>query len=50
VTLSLGCATDFPKSPGEPDSLIKAADQALYESKKKGRNRTTVADLSLRRG
>jgi diguanylate cyclase (GGDEF)-like protein len=49
ITISLGCATAFPKQGSIPDSLISAADQALYESKKSGRNRTSVADLSSKK-
>jgi len=41
VTISLGIAS-FPKHSQERLDLIKKADQALYASKKGGRNRATV--------
>jgi two-component system, cell cycle response regulator len=40
VTASAGVAT-FPIHASDPDSLIKAADEALYESKRSGRDRVT---------
>lgn len=40
VTASAGVAT-FPNNANDPASLIKAADEALYESKAAGRNRLT---------
>jgi diguanylate cyclase (GGDEF)-like protein len=46
VTASAGVAT-FPTHAGGPEELIKAADEALYESKRAGRNRVT---RSRRRG
>lgn len=46
VTISLGVAT-FPDLPAQNgDELIAFADQALYDSKRLGRNRTTVASAS----
>lgn len=39
---SIGVAF-FPRHGRESGSLVKAADQAMYESKKAGRNRYTVA-------
>jgi two-component system, cell cycle response regulator len=46
VTASAGVAT-FPGHAPDPEGLIKAADEALYESKRGGRNRVT---RSRRRG
>lgn len=45
VTLSLGIAQMLPGMDGI-DELIKAADEALYAAKAKGRNRTCVAGRS----
>jgi two-component system cell cycle response regulator len=42
VTCSLGVAT-YPADGATWDSLYKATDDALYASKRTGRNRTTVA-------
>jgi diguanylate cyclase (GGDEF)-like protein len=41
VTCSLGVAT-FPEAGGDWDALFKAADEALYVSKRSGRNRSTA--------
>ncbi len=41
VTCSVGLAT-FPACGGDWESLFKAADEALYVSKRSGRNRCTV--------
>jgi diguanylate cyclase (GGDEF)-like protein len=46
VTASVGVAT-FPTHAGAADALLKAADEALYESKRLGRDRVT---RSRRRG
>ena len=40
VTASAGVAT-FPVHASDPQGLIKAADEALYESKRSGRDRVT---------
>ncbi|MEM1177444.1 MAG: GGDEF domain-containing protein [Acidobacteriota bacterium] len=41
VTVSIGVAERSDKAP-TPDTVMKAADRALYKSKKAGRNRVTV--------
>ena len=41
VTISIGVAA-MHASMGSPESMIKAADQAVYASKHAGRNRTSV--------
>ncbi|MDM8523824.1 diguanylate cyclase [Desulfococcaceae bacterium HSG8] len=38
ITLSIGVSCTIPMGTGSPDMLINAADQALYEVKKQGRN------------
>ncbi|MHB8908004.1 MAG: diguanylate cyclase domain-containing protein [Syntrophales bacterium] len=40
ITISFGVATTVPEEGGRPDSLIVDADRALYEAKRRGRNRT----------
>lgn len=39
VTLSLGVAMASPHEGADPHDLIRAADEALYRAKRKGRNR-----------
>jgi diguanylate cyclase (GGDEF)-like protein len=41
VSCSVGVAT-FPEAGGDWDSLFRAADEALYVSKRSGRNRSTA--------
>jgi len=45
VTISLGIAAGTPAHWGTPSQLVRAADQALYEAKTSGRNRTCRATL-----
>jgi diguanylate cyclase (GGDEF)-like protein len=42
ITLSFGVAV-FPQHAGDAEALLRAADQALYEAKKAGRNRVAVS-------
>ncbi len=42
ITASAGVAT-FPAHAGDAESLVRAADEALYVSKRAGRDRTTVS-------
>lgn len=43
VTVSLGCA-GFPPTASEGAALLAAADEALYDAKRLGRNRSAVYD------
>ena len=43
ITASVGVAT-FPHNAANPDALVRAADEALYASKRDGRNRVTLSD------
>jgi diguanylate cyclase (GGDEF)-like protein len=43
VTVSIGYAV-FPEHARAPETMIEAADQALYRSKQGGRNRVTAAE------
>ena len=43
VTMSLGVASNDRIIEGDMKELIHAADNALYQAKKNGRNRTDVA-------
>jgi diguanylate cyclase (GGDEF)-like protein len=46
VTVSVGVAAAFPVPNGDPEAVVKAADEALYLSKGEGRNRTTLLDVN----
>lgn len=48
VTVSAGVAI-YPEHAGDMESLIHAADNALYKSKEAGRNRVTIAHLPRRK-
>jgi len=43
ITASAGVAT-YPSHAGDADTLVRAADDALYQSKHAGRNRTSVSE------
>jgi diguanylate cyclase (GGDEF)-like protein len=49
VTLSLG-VSNFPEDATSAESLIEAADQALYQAKKLGRNRVEVFSKDKKTG
>ena len=45
VTVSVGAAIARPHITERSEQLVRAADDALYESKSQGRNRSTVCSL-----
>jgi diguanylate cyclase (GGDEF)-like protein len=45
VTVSLGIATTIPQREASPKTLIEAADQALYQAKRQGRDRYCCFNL-----
>ena len=45
VTISLGTATFNPEEEADQTSLLKRADQALYDAKHSGRNRIATSSL-----
>jgi diguanylate cyclase (GGDEF)-like protein len=49
LTVSLGCAV-FPADAHNATGLLKAADQALYEAKRKGRNRVAMFQVPVEGG
>jgi diguanylate cyclase (GGDEF)-like protein len=46
ITLSIGAA-EFPKHADVPSSIIAVADTALYEAKRKGRDRVVEATKAV---
>ncbi len=46
VTISLGVASIVPSTETKPKFLIDMADQCLYESKRRGRNRYTLQSVN----
>ncbi|MGC8814837.1 MAG: tetratricopeptide repeat-containing diguanylate cyclase [bacterium] len=46
ITISIGLAT-YPDHASDIESLIKEADEALYYSKKTGKNKTTIAGVKV---
>lgn len=42
VTISIGVASGFESGAKSPEELVALADEALYESKKNGRNRVSI--------
>jgi diguanylate cyclase (GGDEF)-like protein len=49
ATVSIGCAATVPESGATPERLIAAADGALYEAKRAGRNRVGAAQQGVAR-
>ncbi|MDD4363483.1 MAG: GGDEF domain-containing protein [Atribacterota bacterium] len=45
ITISLGISVTIPGNILNPENLIEAADQAMYQAKKEGRNRVVVSSL-----
>ncbi len=46
ITISFGVATMVPKEGEKPESLVLDADKAMYEAKRRGRNRTVSSSAS----
>ena len=46
VTISVGVSSIIPRDDCSPKTLIRMADQALYEAKEKGRDRTVLNNQS----
>ena len=50
VSLSLGAAVILPGQEHDPSELLRSADDALYLSKRDGRNRSTLWSVPVTRG
>jgi diguanylate cyclase (GGDEF)-like protein len=44
VTVSIGVAAQVPRAEDTAEALLRAADQVLYDAKRRGRNRVEVAN------
>jgi PleD family two-component response regulator len=45
VTISLGIASVVPSEENDATALLLAADEALYDSKRQGRDRLTMSTI-----
>lgn len=50
ITISMGIALYVTSCPDDIDSLLRAADEALYKAKEQGRNRVIISDRECHRG
>jgi diguanylate cyclase (GGDEF)-like protein len=48
ITISIGVA-EFPQHGRTAEAVVSSADEALYEAKRKGRNRVVLADAKPER-